>query len=157
MLSFVGFQNKEQGQEATDQPATTGMLSPEVVALGNLIQDVAGRAAELNANDPPEVTQQKAGGILQALQGWDGQVARSQASGSLSEGTSRLLNSFVAQIRGQADRLLKHAPTPENIAAVQQTASNLYAAGQTLGGIMQQVNSIPNAWASQPTAAPVLR
>jgi hypothetical protein len=155
MLEFVGFRKQPAGQASSTQPAVE--LPSEVTQLGNLINEVAARTAELNAHDPPETTRQKALGILQALQHFDGQVAQGQASGSLNEGTSQLLNSLVGQIRSEAQQLVQYVPTPESIAAVKQTAGSLYTAGQTLGGVLQQFNAIPGAFANQATSNPLLR
>ncbi|MBP85614.1 MAG: hypothetical protein CMJ64_02690 [Planctomycetaceae bacterium] len=157
MLQFVGFQKKPETQSLTVQPLSVEVPTPQATQLQALIKEVAGRAAELNVNDAPETTRQKANGILEALQHWDGQVAQTQATGSLNIGTSQLLNSFVGQIRNQAQSLVQRVPTPESIGAVKQTASNLYAAGQTLGGVINQVRGIPHAFANQATSAPLLR
>ena len=98
MLKFVGFQKNADGPAPPNQPAAPAVLPPEVAQLGGLINDVAGRAAELNVEDDAETTRQKAIGILDVLQQWDGQVAQTQASGGLNAGTSQALNSFVGQI-----------------------------------------------------------
>ena len=117
MFQMVGLQKPAE-------PAPS-LLPPEVANLGNVINTVTAKSAELNVNDPPEVTRQKAQAILDSLQGWDSTLAASNSTGLVSNEMAQTLNTWVSQIRGQAQQLVQYMPRPETIAAIQQLAGSL--------------------------------
>lgn len=93
MFQMVGFQKP-------DTPAPS-LVPQEVVNLGNVINDITAQSAALNANDPPEVTRQKAQAILTSLQAWDSTLSASNSTGFVNNELAQTLNGWVGQIRAR--------------------------------------------------------
>jgi hypothetical protein len=138
MFQMVGFQKP-------DTPAPS-LIPQEVVVLGNVINTVTAKSAELNVNDPPEVTQQKAQAILDALQGWDSTLAASNSTGFINSETAQTLNAWVSQLRAQAQQLVQYVPNPETIAAIQQLAGSLSSTFGTISAAVNQGNAVSQAF-----------
>lgn len=146
MLQFVGFKKDASQQTAPSAAAAQGVMPAAVQQVQGAVNEVAGRAAELNANDPPEVTRQKAIGILDTLQQLDGQLAQGKAAGTIDDQTLRMLAPVVVRVRDAAQRLVQYVPTPQTIGQVQQLAGNLHSVASTVGGVFGQVNSVRQAF-----------
>lgn len=138
MFQLAGFQKP-------DTPAPS-LVPQEVVVLGNVINTVTAKSAELNVNDPPEVTQQKAQAILDALQGWDSTLAASNSTGFVNNETAQTLNAWVSQLRAQAQQLVQYVPNPETIAAIQQLAGSLSSTFGTISAAVNQGNAVSQAF-----------
>ena len=137
MLQMAGFQKP-------DAPAPS-LVPQELVDLGNVITAVSAKSAELNVNDPPEVTRQKAQGILETLQGWDGTLAASTSTGLVNSQLAQTLNTWVGQLRGEAQKLVQYMPNPETIAAIQQLAGSLTSTFGNLSSMLNQGNAVSQA------------
>ncbi len=129
ILQFAGFQ-----KPATASPS---LVPQEVVNLGTMINNVTTKSAELNPNDPPEVTRQKAQAILASLQGWDSTLSASNSTGLVNSQMAQTLNTWVGQIRAEAQKLVQYVPNPETIAAIQQLAGSL---SSTFGNVTAMLN-----------------
>lgn len=138
MLQFAGFQKSE-----TPAPS---LVPKEVVELGNLISVVTAKSAELNANDPPEVTRQKAQGILESLQGWDSTLAASHSTGLITNEMAQTLNAWVGQLRNEAQKLVQYVPNPETIRAIQQLAGSLNSTFGNISTILNQGSAASQAF-----------
>lgn len=138
MLQFAGFKQPE---------ATTPSLVPqELTNLGSVINTVTAKSAELNVNDPPEVTQQKAQAILESLQGWDSTLAASHSTGLVNNEMAHTLNTWVGKIRTQAQQLVQYVPNPETIAAIQQLAGSLNSTFGNISSMLNQGNAVSQAF-----------
>lgn len=124
MLQFAGF-NRDADQEVSVMPQELGKLQ-------DLISTVVAKAGELRAEDPAEVTQQKAQAILEALRPWDSLLEAGRSLGIVNENNSQILNGLVLQLKSQTQKLIQHGANPETIAAVQHLARNVKS---TFGGI----------------------
>ena len=129
MFQMAGFQKPE-----TPAPS---LVPQEVVKLGSMISTVTAKSAELNANDPPEVTRQKAQAILVSLQGWDSALAASRSTGAISNDMAQTMDGWVGQLRGEAEKLVKYVPNPDTIAGIQQLAGSL---NSTFGNVSSMIN-----------------
>lgn len=138
MFQMVGFPKPEA-------PAPS-LVPQEVANLGNIINTVTARSAELNVNDPPEVTRQKAQAILDSLQGWDNTLAASNSTGFVNNEMAQTLNGWVGHIRVQAQQLVQYLPNPETIAAIQQLAGSLNSTFGTVGAMVNQGNTVSQAF-----------
>lgn len=143
MLQFAGFQKPETPPPTV---APQQIFPPAVLSLGNMISTVTAQSAELNVNDPPEVTQQKAQAILASLQGWDNALATSNQTGFVNDKMAQTLNTWVGQIRGEAQKLAQYMPNPQSIAAIQQLGASLGATYSTVTAMMNQNNGISQAF-----------
>ncbi|MEO8494502.1 MAG: hypothetical protein ABI614_05505 [Planctomycetota bacterium] len=137
MFQTVGFQKPE-----TPAPS---LLPKEVVDLGTVINNVTAKSAELNVNDPPEVTRQKAQAILDSLQGWDNTLAASHSTGWINNEMAQRMNTWVGQIRGEAQKLVQYVPNPATIAAVQQLAGSLGSAFGRINAMLNQGSAASQA------------
>jgi hypothetical protein len=107
---------------------------------------VTAQSAELNVNDPPEVTQQKAQAILDALQGWDTTLAAGTSTGLVNGQMAQTLNAWVGQLRGEAQKLVQFLPNPQTIAAVQQLAGSLNSTFGNFSSMLNQGNAVSQAF-----------
>jgi len=138
-LQLVGW------RQASD--AESSLIPKEVLQLGQVVNSAVAQASQLNINDPPEVTRQKAQAILESLKPWDSTLAAGRSVGLVNDETAGLLNSYVGQLKAEVQKLVQYMPTPETIVAVQQLAANLQA---TVGPLMAMFGT-PTA--SAPTTA----
>ena len=138
MFQMVGFQKP-------DTP-TTSLVPQEVTNLSNVINNVTAKSAELNVNDPPEVTRQKAQAILDSLQAWDSTLAASNSTGFVNNEMAETLNGWVGQIRERAQHLVQYMPNPETIAAIQQLAGSLNTTFGTVSSMLNQGNAVSQAF-----------
>ncbi len=138
MFQMAGFQ-----KPATPAPS---LVPQEVVVLGNVINTVTAKSAELNVNDPPEVTREKAQAILDSLQGWDSTLAASNSTGFVNNEMAQTLNAWVSQLRAQAQQLVQYMPNPETIAAIQQLAGSLNSTFGTINAAVNQGNAVSQAF-----------
>lgn len=137
MIQMAGFQ-----KPATPAPS---LLPQEIVNLGEVINTVTAKSAELNVNDPPEVTRQKAQAILASLQVWDSTLAASHSTGLVTNEMAQTLNTWVGQIRGEAQKLVQYVPNPETIAAIQQLAGSLNSTFGNINSMLTQGNAASQA------------
>ncbi len=138
MFQMAGFQTPE-----TPAPS---LLPQEIVNLGEVINTVTAKSAELNVNDPPEVTRQKAQAILESLQGWDSTLAASHSTGLVTSEMAQTLNSWVGQIRGEAQKLVQYVPNPQTIAAIQQLAGSLNSTFGNINSMLNQSGAVSQAF-----------
>ncbi len=138
MMQLAGFQKSE-----TPAPS---LVPQEVVNLGNVINTVTAQSAELNVNDPPEVTRQKAQAILESLQAWDSTLAASHSTGLVTSEVAQTLNGWVGQLRGEAQKLVEYVPSPETIVAIQQLAASLNSTFGTVSSMLNQGNAVSQAF-----------
>ena len=138
MFQMVGFQKPE-----TPAPS---FVPQEVVNLGNVIAAVTAKSAELNVNDPPEVTRKKAQAILESLQGWDSTLAASTSTGLVNSQMAQTLNTWIVQLRGEAQKLVQYMPNPQTIAAIQQLAGSLTSTFGNLSSILNQGSAVSQAF-----------
>ncbi len=143
MMQFAGFQKPE-----TPAPATTPqqLIPQSVTNLGSMISSVSAQSAALNVNDPPEVTRQKAQAIMASLQGWDGALAQSNSTGFVNDKMAQTLNTWVGQIRTEAQKLVQYMPNPQSIAAIQQLGASLSTTFSTVTSMMNQTNGLSQAF-----------
>ncbi len=137
MFQLAGFQKPE-----TPAPS---LLPQEVVNLGEVINTVTAKSAELSVNDPPEVTRHKAQAILESLQVWDSTLAASHSTGLVTNEMAQTLNTWVGQIRGEAQKLVQFAPNPATIAAIQQLAGSLNATYGNIHSMLNQGSAVSQA------------
>ena len=97
----------------------------EVIELGDTVDAIAARANELNINDPPDVTQQKAQAILDSTQSWERLIAAGKSVGFINDATTNRFNQFIAPIRSEALKLVQTGGNPQTIAALQHLAGGL--------------------------------
>ena len=138
MLEFAGFQRTEKPQPS--------LIPQEVVDLSNVINTVSAKSAELNMNDPPEVTRQKAQAILEALAPWDSTLAAGHSAGFLNTETAQMLNNWASQLRVEAQKLVHYVPTPETIGAIQHLAGSLNATVGNISKMLGQGQTISQAF-----------
>lgn len=137
MMQLVGFQSPEA--------SAPGVVPQAVVDLGGVINTVTAKSAELNVNDPPEVTRQKAQAILESLQGWDSTLAASNSTGLINNEMAHTLNTWVGQIRGEAQKLVQYAPSPETIGVIQHLARTLSSTFGNVTSMLNQGNAVSQA------------
>jgi len=138
MFQMAGFQ-----KPATPAPT---LVPQEVVNLGNVISAVTAKSAELNVNDPPEVTRQKAQAILESLQVWDSTLAASHSTGLITNEMAQTMNGWVGQIRGEAQKLVQYVPNPNTIAAIQQLAGSLNSTFGNISSMLNQGSAVSQAF-----------
>jgi hypothetical protein len=138
MFQMAGFQKPAA-------PAPT-VVPQEVVNLGNVISAVTAKSAELNVNDPPEVTRQKAQAILESLQPWDSTLAASHSTGLVTNQMAETMNGWVGQIRGEAQKLVQYVPNPETIASIQQLAGSLNSTFGNISSMLNQGSAVSQAF-----------
>lgn len=147
VMRMAGFQQGGQGtggQGAAGQAAAGtagGWLPPEVMNLSNVVNTIAARSAELSINDPPEVTRQKAIGILDSLRPWDSMMAAGRSVGLINDQTAQQLNSFVGPLRAELQKLIDKPPSVQTIGAVQYLARGLQTSVNGLMGWMGRLNT----------------
>ena len=124
-----------QGEEASE---TDPLVPEEVVQLGEVVQTIAKRAAELSSTDSPEVTRKKAFGILDSLKPWESLMAAGQSVGLIGGKTAGVLNSLVAKLKEKTQELVEHAPKPETIRAVKYLAGQLGLAYTNTVGLLNR-------------------
>ena len=103
------------------------LVPPEIARLNNVIHTIVARTSELNMNDPPETTRQKAQSILDATQPWESLLSAGQSIGFLNDQTIQHLNQFVFPIRTEAHKLVQYGANPQTIAVLQQLNGGLKA------------------------------
>lgn len=101
------------------------LLPKKIVELGNAVDMIAAKTGELNVNDPPEVTQQKAQAILDSTQPWESLLTAGETAGLINDVSISRLNQFVTPIRTNALNLVQYGANPQTIAALQQLAVGL--------------------------------
>lgn len=138
MFQMAGFQKPE-----TPAPS---LVPQEVVDLGNVINTVTAKSAELNVSDPPEVTRQKAQAILESLQGWDSTLAASTSTGLVNSQLAQTLNTWVGQLRGEAQKLVQYVPNPQTIAAIQQLSGSLNSTFANISSMLNQGSAVSQAF-----------
>lgn len=142
VFQMVGFQKPE----AETLPAAPSLVPPQVTNLGNMINVVTERSAQLNVNDPPEVTRQKAQAILESLQTWDNTLAAGYSTGLVNNEMARTLDNWVAQIRGAAQNLVQYGANPQTIASIQQLSANLRSTFGNISTMLNQGGAISQAF-----------
>lgn len=130
VLQFAGFDRSAEGE--------TSLVPREVVQLSDMVDATVEKASQLSVNDPPEVTRQKAQGILASLSSWDGALAAGRSLGVVNDKTAQVLNGFVAQLRAETQKLVQQGANPETIAAVQHLAGNLKATAGNMAAIFSE-------------------
>lgn len=130
VLQFAGLQQPQE------EPRS--VVPPEIVQLSDVVNATAARASQLNINDPPEVTRQKAQGILDSLRPWGSLLAAGQSLGLVNADTARVLNGFVGQLKVETQKLVQSGANPQTIAAVQQLAGNLKSTFGSVAAIFAQ-------------------
>jgi hypothetical protein len=113
-MEFAGFQKSDE---------SPGIMPPVITEVGNTIDAVLIQANDLNIQDPPELTAQKAQGLLTSLGSWERLLASARTL--MNEDTATALNGLVGQLRGRLQSLIQNGANPETIAAVQHLAGQL--------------------------------
>jgi hypothetical protein len=138
LFQMAGFQKSE-----TPAPS---LVPQDVVNLGNVINTVTAKSMELSVSDPPEVTRQKAQEILDSLQTWDSTLAASTSTGLVNGEMAQTLNTWVGQLRGEAQKLVQYVPNPQTIAAIQQLAGSLHSTFGDLSSMLNQGSAFSQAF-----------
>lgn len=110
----------------------------EVVDLGDTVDNIAARASELNINDPPEVTRQKAQAILDSTQSWERLIAACKSVGFINDATTNRFNQFITPIRSEALKLVQTGANPQTIAALQHLAGGLKTSFDSVSTMLTQ-------------------
>lgn len=111
----------------------SGLVPPQILQLTATANTVVSQASQLNVNDPPQVTAQKAQAILETLRPWDTLMATAKSMRLIDDETAAPLQAIVDQIKVHSNALIQLGSHPETITAVQHLASQLRMAG---GGIV---------------------
>ena len=114
----------------------SGLVPPQLVQLTATANTVVAQAAELNMNDPPAVTAEKAQKILTALSPWENLLATAKSMGLVTDETAGPLQAVVEQIRLHAGSLIQLGAQPETIAAIQHLAGQLKFAGSGIASMI---------------------
>jgi len=130
VLQFAGLQRSDE------EPAS--LVPQEIVQLSSVVNTVAARASVLSINDSPEVTRQKAQGVLDSLRPWESVLTAGRSMGLINEDTARILNGFAGQLRTHAQKLVQHGANAETIASVQQLAGNLKSTFNSVSAIFAE-------------------
>ncbi len=134
-----------QQPDAETPPAT----SPEVARFNAFVTSISNQTSQLNINDPPEVTRQKAQAILATLGDWDSVLAAGRSVGVINDATAELITTSVQRLKAETEKLVKYAPHPQTIEAVKQLGGSLGAAYQGVQGILAQGANLTQAFQGQ--------
>lgn len=127
---------------ATAEPAPT---SPEIARFNNFVGAISTQTSQLNISDPPEVTRQKAQGILTTLGDWDSVLAAGRSMGLVNDATAELLTGYVTRLTTETQKLLQFAPQAETINAIKQIGGSLGAVYNNVQGLWSQGASVSQA------------
>ncbi len=132
---------------AFQQPAeeTPAPVSPEVARFNNFVGAITTQTSQLNINDPPQITRQKAQAILTTLNDWDSILAAGRSVGVINDATAELVTSGVQRLKAETQKLVQYAPHPQTIDAVKQLGTNLGAAYSSIQGILAQGSTVSQA------------
>lgn len=120
-------------------------ISPEMTRFNQFVGAVSTQTSQLNINDPPEVTRQKAGQILTTLRDWDSVLAAGRKMGVINDATASLLTNSVERLTAKTQELVTFAPNPATIDAVKQLGGSLGAAYSSVQGILAQGSTVSQA------------
>lgn len=123
-------------------PAEPAPVSPEMARFNSFVGAISAQTSQLNVNDPPEVTRQKAEGILTTLRDWDSVLAAGRSIGVINDATANLLTNSVQRLTAETQKLVQFAPRPETIDAVKQIGGGLSAAYSSVQGILAQGSTV---------------
>lgn len=126
-------------------PAEPAPISPEMARFNGFVGAISTQTRELNINDPPEVTRQKAQAILTTLRDWDSVLAAGRKIGVVNDATAALLTNSVERLAAETQKLVAYAPSPETIDAVKQLGGSLGAAYSRVQGILAQGATVSQA------------
>jgi hypothetical protein len=127
-------------------PETPPPVSPEMARFNSFIGAIGAQTSQLNINDPPQVTRQKATAILTTLRDWDSVLAAGRSMGVINDATASLLTTTVERLTVETQKLVQYAPSPETINAVKQLGGSLGAAFSSVQGILAQGTTVSQAF-----------
>ena len=113
--------------------------------LNGFVSAISTQTSQLNINDPPEVTRQKAEALLATLGDWESVLAAGRSVGMISDSTANLLTSSVQRLTAETQKLAQYAPHPDTINAVKQLGGSLGAVYQSVQGILAQGSTVSQA------------
>ena len=113
--------------------------------FNSFVGTISTQTSQLNINDPPQVTRQKAEGILTTLRDWDSVLAAGRSIGVINDATAEMLTRSVQRLTAETQKLVQYAPRPETIDAVKQLGASLGAAYSGVQGILAQGSSVTQA------------
>jgi hypothetical protein len=118
------------------RPAGDETVPPQIVQLTAVLNTIVGQAADLKANDPPQLTIQKAQKILSLLSSWDTLLATTMSMELVDAQMAQPVQAVVEQLRARTHELIQFGGRPELIAAVQHSAGQLKATGNALASAL---------------------
>jgi len=127
------------------EPAEPAPVSPEMARFNGFVNAITTQTSQLNINDPPEVTRQKAEGILTTLRDWDSVLAAGRSVGVINDTTAELLTSTVQHLTAETQKLIQYAPSQQTVDAVKQIGGKLGAVYSSVQGILAQGSTVSQA------------